>query len=100
MADSCTVSPAVARVCVAAPIVIDEGIGVFCPNRIGGTVARPLAGTTNGSDSPETVWPSMMHVTRALTGPKLAGTFGSLQDPSAFTRTLRFSTLTVHVSLS
>jgi hypothetical protein len=75
-------------------------MGVVCPKTIGGTFAAPLGGTTNGTDSPETVRPSMMQVTRALTGPKFAGMFGSTQVPSGFTRTLRLSTLTVQFSLS
>src|SRR6185437_1888430 len=36
-----------------------------------------------------------MHVARAFTWPKLAGMFGSTHDPSAFTGTVRFKTLTV-----
>ena len=65
-----------------------------------GWFTTPFAGIRNGSDSPEIVRPSTMHVTRARTKPKLAGTFGSTQDPSGRTRTLRFNTLIVQFSLS
>src|SRR5439155_6216022 len=65
-----------------------------------GRFTTPLAGTWNGSDSPEIVWPLTLQVARARTYPKFAGTLGSTHEPSGFTRTLRFSTLTVQFSLS
>ena len=71
------------------------GIGVVWPNLSGGRLTTPLAGTTKGSDSPDTVSPLITQVTLARTGPKLAGTLGSTHEPSAFCVTERFRTLTV-----
>src|SRR5688572_21507964 len=66
---------------------------------ISGMFTAPLAGTTNGVDSPETVRPLITHVARARTGPKLAGTFGRIHVPSGLARTFRLRTLTVQCSL-
>src|SRR6266487_4379079 len=87
------------NVFVGAVSVSAVGIGVVWPNLIGGRLTTPLAGTVNGSDSPEMVWPFTRHVTRARTGPKFAGTFGSTQEPSAFCVTVRFRMLTVQFEL-
>src|SRR6266850_1285325 len=97
---SWTVAPSVVSVRVDAAIVIDAGIGVAEPKMILGMLTMPFGGSRNGWDSPDTVWPSMMHVARARTSPKFAGTLGSTHDPSGFTRTLRLRTLTVQFSLS
>src|SRR2546428_14103964 len=78
----------------------DRGIAVVRPKTMCGRFTTPLAGIRKGSDSPEIVLPSTTHVTRARTSPKLAGTVGRIQEPSARTRTLRFSTLTVQYSFN
>ena len=78
----------------------DCGIGVDRWKMMRGRFTTPLAGTRNGSDSPEIVSPFTMQVARARTRPKFAGTFGSTHEPSGRTRTLRFRTLTVQFSLS
>src|SRR2546426_11802079 len=81
-------------------MVTAVGIGVVWPKwKVGGRLTTLLAGTVNRSDSPDRVCPLTMHVMRARTGPKLAGMFGSTQEPSAFTCTLRLRTLTVQFSL-
>src|SRR4029077_4061466 len=82
-------------VVVGAVSVSAVGIGVVWPNLIGGRFTTPFAGTVNGSDSPDTVCPFHSEVTRARTGPKFAGTFGSTHEPSAFCVTVRFKMLTV-----
>src|SRR5262245_50236360 len=83
---------------VGAVTVSDCGIGVDRVKMTFGRLTMPLAGTRNGSDSPEMVSPLMTQVARARTRPKFEGTLGSTHEPSGLTRTLRFSTLTVQFS--
>ena len=97
---SCSVDPRAVRRDAGAVTVTVVGMGVSSPNTIRGTFTAPFGGTRNGSDSPEIVLPSMMHVARARTGPKFAGTLGRTHVPSGLTRTFRLSTLTVQFSLS
>ena len=63
-----------------------RGIGVLKSRKIGGMLASPISGTTNGSDSPNSVCPSMMQVARARTWPNVAGMFGSTHEPSGIDR--------------
>ena len=88
--------PICVSVVAGAVIVSDCGIGVVRLKVMRGRFTTPFGGTRNGSDSPEIVSPSTMQVARARTRPKFAGTFGSTHEPSGWTRTLRFNTLTVH----
>src|SRR5450432_3178819 len=76
-------------------MVREIGIGLALPRVMGGRLAAVFAVIVKKADSPEMVTPFCTQVARAFTCPKLAGTFGSTQVPSAFTGTVRFRTETV-----
>ena len=81
-------SPSAARcrrscvsVVVGAATVSAVGIGVVWPKMIRGMLTTPLAGTMNGSDSPEMVWPLTMQVDARADGTEVGRHVG--QDPRA-----------------
>src|SRR5689334_8994252 len=78
----------------------ETGIGVVAPKTMAGRFTALFAETLKNADSPKMVTPFWTQLARALTGPKLAGMFGSTHDPSWLTCTLRFSTLTVQFSFN
>src|SRR3954471_11997399 len=78
----------------------ETGIGLTVPRMIAGRLTAPFAGTVKKADSPKVVTPFWTQVARAFTWPKLAGMFGSTQEPSGFTRTVRLRTLTVQFSFN
>src|SRR6185436_15572418 len=58
------------------------------------TLRTLFGGTETRLDCPERVWVPTTQVARTRTGPWLAGTLGSTQEPSGCTRAVRLRALT------
>src|SRR5579859_2592359 len=77
--------------------LMSDGMGVVLPSTMFGRLMVWFGASVNRSDWPKMDMPLRTQVARARTGPKLAGTFGSIQLPSGPEEMVRFSTLTTQL---